>query len=161
MPAGPARRGRRSSRRPATRSGPWPTASRVRTPPAAPAAGRSAGGAWQRSRPSFVAPRVGQPRLDRRGDKQLRTLIQVFGLVVVELVRGNHLAHYGGLRFVVAQDADLELARVNRALDHQLPIERGGEPETRGQLGAIVCFGRANTRAGVRELGEAWIADPL
>src|SRR5262249_53107017 len=71
--------------------------------------------------------------VELRRDEELRVLVDVLRLVVVELVAGADLARQRGLEALAAEQRDLDLARVDRRLDEDLGVvarrllERGQE----------------------------------
>src|SRR6202022_2090788 len=103
----------------------------------------------------------GNATVERCRDDQPRAFVQVFRVVVVELVRRDDFPDDRGLRLIVAEHADLELTRIDGPLDQQLAIEARREAQARDQLGAIVGLRGADARARVRELREARIAQAL
>ena len=100
------------------------------------------------------------------GDGGVFGRVGVLRVVVVELLVGDDLADHRGLGLVVAQDCDLELARLDAGaadalLDDELAVEAGGEVEGRGQLAAIVDLADADRGAEVGGLDEERIAQRL
>ena len=94
----------------------------------------------------------------------------VLGFVVVELFGGHDLADDGGLRVVVAEDGDFELAgalgwlvlrgfAADALLDDDLAVVAGGEHDGGRKLGAVVDLGDADGGAEVRGLDEERIAE--
>src|SRR5438132_2138929 len=104
---------------------------------------------------------LGDVGVDRRRDHQPRSFVQIFRLVVIELVRRDDFADDRGLRLIIAEDADLQLTSIDRPLDQQLAIEAGCEAQAGDELGAVMGLGGAHARPGGGELREAGIAEPL
>src|SRR5262249_28487114 len=70
---------------------------------------------------------LGDPRVQRGGDQELGDPLGVLRLVVVPLLAREDLARHGGLRMLVAEDAHLDLAARDPALDQELPVVGEGE----------------------------------
>src|SRR5215211_2925406 len=87
--------------------------------------------------------------VDRRRNQQLGVVIDVLGVVVVELVAGNDLADDRGNRLVVAEHRDLQLASVDRFLDQDAAIETAGLAHSGRELTRIMRLDHTHTRAHV------------
>ena len=68
-----------------------------------------------------------------RGNHGLRSVVEILGLVVVELARRQDLAGHRGFRIVVAEDGAFDLTRVgHRGFDDHLAIELRGRVSIAG-----------------------------
>src|SRR5262249_5155403 len=73
-----------------------------------------------------------------------RSGVNVFVLVVVELVAGNDLAWQAGDGIVIAQNAHLDFTADDRALDDYLSVIPSRIPDRVPQLGFVAGFGDAD-----------------
>src|SRR5207244_1282079 len=97
----------------------------------------------------------------RSWNHQPRALIQILGLIVVELVRRNDLSRQAGEWVVVPQDGALNLTRVETLLDDDLAVVLSCEIHSRIQRRCVLHFADAYGRTRVRRLDKAGIAQLL
>src|SRR6266540_1475532 len=90
----------------------------------------------------------------RCGHLEGRVASPVLRLVVVPLAGIADLAGDRGLRVIVAEHGDLDLAPLHGPLDEETAIVRGGQGEGGGQLLGPLDLADAHARAEVRGLDE-------
>ncbi len=93
-------------------------------------------------------------RLHRRRDPQLRLVLEVLVLVVVEVVAGHDLAHRRGLERRVAEHRALQLAATDGALHHHGVVEAQGEGDRGDQAVGALDAVDADARAAHARLDE-------
>src|SRR5438067_1050476 len=96
---------------------------------------------------------------DRRRDEQLAPLDQVLRFVVVELVRGDHLAEPGRFGLVVPEDRAFELTAVDRLLDQDRAVVVESALDTALELERRAALRNPDARPQVRRLREGRKAD--
>ena len=94
-------------------------------------------------------------RIERGGDGENGVVIEVFGVVGVELFAWAHFAGHRGERVGVAQDGDLDLAGVgDGALDQDAPVEASRFEQAFVEVGTAAAFGDADRGAQVDRFDE-------
>ena len=92
-------------------------------------------------------------------DDRPRVVVEILGLVIVELARWDHFAGNRHLGIVVAEHGDLDFACVgHRGFDDDLSIELRGQVDRRGQVGIALRFRDADARTEIGRLDEHGIA---
>src|SRR5438067_1824336 len=91
---------------------------------------------------------------DRRRDEQLAPLDQVLRFVVVELVRGDHLADHGRFGLVVPEDRAFELTAVDRLLDQDRAVMVESALDAALELQRRAALRNPDARPQVRRLRE-------
>ena len=91
---------------------------------------------------------------DRRGDQELRVVLAVLVVVVVELAARNDFSDDRGKGIVVAEDGALQLPRVDALLDEDAVVVAEGDIKSRIEVGPVLDFGDAYGRAAVGGFDE-------
>src|SRR5205823_2786752 len=82
----------------------------------------------------------------------------VFGVVVIELIAGNHLTDNRGDRFIIAEYRAFQLTAVDAALDHNLAVVLGGNTYRMLKLFSIVRLADTDAGAKIGRFGKAGIS---
>src|SRR5206468_9416482 len=90
---------------------------------------------------------------------QARPGIHILGPVVVKLIGRDDLSRDRGFRLVVAEHAAFDLARVHGALDDDLAIVAGREPQALHETRVVLGLADSDAAPAVRWLHEAGEAE--
>ncbi|MNV47400.1 hypothetical protein D3C71_1392680 [compost metagenome] len=96
--------------------------------------------------------------IDGSRDQHLRLAVEILGRVIIVFAGRHDFTGNGGLRFVISQYADLQLAGVDEFLDNHLGIVAEGGLYSLNETFLVRRFGDADARAQIRGLDEHWIA---
>ena len=91
---------------------------------------------------------------DRRGDQELRLVVAVLVVVVVELAPRHDFADDRGPRLVVAEDGALQLPRVDAFLDEGAVVVAEGEVQSGVEVGPVLDLTDADRGAAVGRFDE-------